>query len=94
MSKTVLTALCALALAGCSTVAEKTNFVSDESIKSQAAGAIGYAPADLTLVTRRTEGTNTYAVLKTKDKKEYACTINGGNLLTMGMTNPPVCNKR
>lgn len=94
MTKKLFAALCAAILAGCSTVAEKTNFVSDESLKSQAAGAIGYAPADLTLVTRRTEGTNTYAMLRTKDKKEFACTINGGNLLTMGMVNPPVCTKR
>ena len=94
MNKSVFAALCVVVLAGCSTVAEKTNFVSDESLKSQSAGAIGYAPADLTLVSRRTEGTNTYIVMKTNDKKEFACTVNGGNLLTMGMTNPPVCTRK
>jgi uncharacterized lipoprotein len=94
MNKIVAAALCALALAGCSTVAEKTNFVSDDKLKSQAAGTLGYAPSDLTLVSRRTEGTNTYVVLKASDKKEFACTVNGGNLLTMGMVNPPSCNKR
>lgn len=95
MSKNLIAALCAaIALAGCSTIAEKTNFVSDESLKSQSAGAIGVTPEELTLVSRRTQGTNTYAVLRTRDKKEYACTVNGGNLLTMGMTNPPSCNRR
>jgi uncharacterized lipoprotein len=94
MKKYVVAALCVMSLAGCSTVAEKTNFVSDDSLKSQVGGAIGYQPSDLTLVSRRTEGTNTYAVLKTADRKEFACTINGGNLLTMGMVNPPSCNRR
>lgn len=94
MSKTLFAALCALTLAGCSTIAEKTNMVSDDALKSQTAGAIGAMPADLTLVSRRTEGTNTYVVVKTRDQKEYACTVNGGNLLTMGMVNPPSCNRR
>jgi hypothetical protein len=94
MKKMVVAAMLAGALAGCSTVAEKTNFVSDDTLKSQAAGTLGYAPADLTLVSRRTEGTNSYVVLRARDKKEFACTINGGNLLTMGMTNPPSCTRK
>lgn len=51
-------------------------------------------PGDLSIVTRRTEGTNTYVNLKASDGKEFTCIINGGNLLTMGMTNAPRCNKR
>jgi hypothetical protein len=26
--------------------------------------------------------------------KTYACTVNGGNLFSFGMTNPPVCNPK
>ena len=26
--------------------------------------------------------------------KEFACVVNGGNLLTMGVVNPPLCNKK
>lgn len=78
-------------LAGCSTVAEKTNMMSDADIKAKVAGPLGYSPEALTLVNRRTEGTNTYATVRTADKKEFICTVNGGNLLSMGLTNPPDC---
>lgn len=84
----------ALALGGCASLAESTNTLSDEKILSQTAGTLGYSPKDLTITSRRTEGTNTYVDLKTKDKKEFVCVLNGGNLLTFGMTNPPSCNKK
>lgn len=83
-----------LALAGCSAIATKTNMLDDDKIRSQSAGVLGYEPADLTVVTRRTEGTNTYATLKARDGKEFTCLINGGNLLTMGLTNPPMCSRK
>lgn len=90
--------LAASQLAGCATVAGGTNMLTDERIVSESAGALGLAPANLTLVSRRTEGTNTYATLrareKDKDKAEYVCVINGGNLLSFGMVNPPTCTKR
>lgn len=28
------------------------------------------------------------------DKKEFTCVINGGNLPSFGMTNPPQCNRK
>ena len=93
--RNVLVVSCiAMVLGGCSVVAEKTNFISDADIKSQVGGTLGYSPADLTVVNRRTEGTNTYVVVQAKDKKEFACTVNGGNLLTMGMVNPPSCTRK
>ncbi|TWH99383.1 hypothetical protein IP90_03122 [Luteimonas cucumeris] len=79
---------------GCASLASSTNMLSDEDIVSQTAGAIGYPPAEVTLVSRRTEGVNTYVELQTRDGKPYTCIVNGGNLLSMGMTNPPVCNKK
>jgi len=95
MHKSIITiALLVLTLSGCAVVAEKTNFLSDTDLKSQAAGALGYTTADITLVSRRTEGTNTYAVVKTMDNKNFNCIVNGGNLLTMGMVNPPTCNQK
>lgn len=81
-------------LSACAMVAEKTNLMSDADIASQTGGALGYAPADLSVLQRRTEGTNTYVLLRARDKKEFACTLNGGNLLTMGMVNPPSCTKK
>ncbi|TWT21504.1 hypothetical protein FQY83_06680 [Luteimonas marina] len=91
---------CALALTialgavACSTLASSTNTLSDDKIRSESAGALGYEPSDLSIVSRRTEGTNTYVNLKANDNKEFTCIINGGNLLTFGMTSPPRCNKR
>lgn len=81
-------------LAGCSSIAAKTNRLSDERILSQTAGVIGTSPGELRLVDRRTEGTNTYVTVRTAAGASYACVINGGNLLSFGMTNPPVCNKK
>jgi outer membrane protein assembly factor BamE (lipoprotein component of BamABCDE complex) len=83
-----------VALAGCNVIASKTNVLTDDQIKSQAGGALGYSPEELTLVSRRTEGTNTFAALKSKDNQQFNCIINGGNLLTFGMTNPPSCAKK
>jgi hypothetical protein len=81
-------------LGGCAAVAEKTNFMSDSDIKSKVAGTLGYVPDDITLLSRRTEGTNTYVVVSGKNKKEFACTLNGGNLLTAGIVNPPSCSPK
>ncbi|MDH7453089.1 hypothetical protein QF205_08395 [Luteimonas composti] len=83
-----------LALSGCTSLASGTNSLSDDRIRSESAGALGYDPAELTLVSRRTEGTNTYASLKAADGKEFTCIINGGNLLSLGMTNPPACGRK
>jgi hypothetical protein len=84
----------AIIVTGCATVAENTTIISDERLVSQSAGALGYTPSDLTITSRRTEGVNTYVDLKAKDKKEFTCVINGGNLLSFGMTNPPQCNRK
>ena len=86
-----LAAGCGL-VSGCSAIATKTNSLSDADILSKTSGVLGLSPSDLTLVNCRTEGVNTYATLKAKSGKTYACTVNGGNLLSFGMTNPPVCN--
>jgi hypothetical protein len=78
-------------LSACSTIAEKTNFMSDSDIQSKVAGTLGYTPDAITLLSRRTEGTNTYVVVRAGGKKEFACTLNGGNLLSGGIVNPPSC---
>lgn len=90
---TAIAATC-VAATGCSSLASRTNSLSDERILSETGGVLGLSPADLTLLDRRTEGTNTYVTLKDKSGKTHACTVNGGNLLSFGMTNPPVCQTR
>ena len=91
---TVCAALFVALLSGCSTVAEKTNFLSDADIKSKVGGTLGHAADAITLIDRRTEGTNTYVTVRLRDKKEFACTLNGGNLLSAGIVNPPTCTPR
>jgi len=91
LKKLAFAGVTAALLGGCAVVAEKTNFMSDSDIRSKVAGTLGYMPEDITLVNRRTEGTNTYAMVRAKDKKEFACTLNGGNLLSAGIVNPPSC---
>lgn len=86
--------LVAAACSGCASLATSTNTLSDDRIKSESSGALGYSPEELSLVSRRTEGVNTYVNLKAKDGKEFTCIINGGNLLSFGMTNPPMCNRK
>ncbi|MFC3148291.1 hypothetical protein [Piscinibacterium candidicorallinum] len=83
-----------LPVLGCGTVAEKTNLLSDERVVSESAGVLGVPAGELKLVSRTASGTNTYAVLRGKDGKEYSCTVNGGNLLTLGMVNPPICQRK
>jgi hypothetical protein len=92
----VLLSICtALAsISGCAAIAGSTNMLTDEKIKSDTSGALGYSPDDLTITSRRTEGVNTYVNLKAKDRREFTCILNGGNLLTMGIVNPPMCNKK
>jgi hypothetical protein len=83
-----------MALGGCSSIASSTNMPSDDRLRSEAAGALGLQPDQLSLLNRRTEGTNTFYVVKARDGKEYSCTLNGGNLLSFGMTNPPNCSRK
>ena len=90
----LLSTLLVASLTACSAVATKTNTLSDERILSETGGVLGLSPSDLTLVDRRTEGVNTYVTLKASHGKTYSCTVNGGNLFSFGMTNPPVCNAR
>lgn len=94
-TNTVAIALAALfVLSGCGSIASSTNSLSDDRLKSEAAGSIGLSPGELALLNRRTEGTNTFYAVKARDGKEYNCVINGGNLLSFGMTNPPSCKRK
>ncbi len=84
----------ALTLGGCSSLVSKTNTLSDDKIRSQTSAALGLQPDELTIVSRRTEGTSTYVNLKTSDGKEFTCMISGGNILTLGIASSPVCGKK
>lgn len=82
----VLTA--AFMLAGC------VSTLSEDRIRTETAGAIGVSPDAVTISNVRHEMTNTYYTARTRNGDEYACILNGGNLMTFGMTNPAICNKK
>lgn len=79
---------------GCGALAGNTNMLTDERIRSEVGGAMGVRAEEVTIVDRRTEGTNTYVNVRTGNRQSHACIINGGNMLSFGMTNPPVCSRR
>lgn len=75
-------------LTGCT-----STILSNERIASETGGVLGVSPEEITIQNRRTEMTNTYYTAVTKSGVKYACIINGGNILTAGMVNPPICNR-
>jgi hypothetical protein len=92
--KVLLFCLCSLATTQCDTLYKHTNILSEDKIISESSGVLGYSPGDLTLVSKRTEGQSTFITLKAKDGKEFACVIQGGNVLTWGVSSPPDCRKK
>lgn len=72
----------------------QSTMLSDDRIASNTAGVLGVSPSEVKITDRRSEDpTNTYYTAVTK-KGSYACTINGGGILAVGLTNAPVCNKK
>lgn len=87
MNKSSICAIVALvAVSGC---ADK--ILSNDRIRDNTAMALGQPEGAVTISNRRYDGmTNTYYNAKTS-RGWYTCTINGGSVLAMGMTNPPTC---
>lgn len=79
-------------LSGCA-----TQLLSDDRIRNNTAGVIG-APADtITITDRHEELPNTYYTATVRNGKKvamYACSINGGTLLDVGMVTAPTCSKK
>lgn len=81
--------LCSIACAGC-----QTTLLSNDRIASATAGILGVPVSEVSISERRTDGpTNTFYTATTR-KGSYACIINGGSALSMGIVNPPTCNKK
>ena len=94
MKRVVKAAGIAVLLAAAGSVSAcQTEMMSDDRIVSNTAGVLGVSPDELTISERRSDGaTNTYYIAVTRSGRKYACTINGGGLLAMGLVNPPTCN--
>ncbi|KKL02492.1 hypothetical protein EIK76_10605 [Rheinheimera mesophila] len=84
---------CIHLLSACSVVAEKTNILTDQQLVEYAAGATGHPIASLELLQRSASGTVTSYKVKAKNNVTFHCVLNGGNILSMGIVNPPVCNQ-
>ena len=88
---------CALGvpLTGCASIeGSSKGMLTDDRIRSETSAALGYQPQDLTIESRRVQGTNTYVALTAKDGKQFNCMINGGNWLTLGLVNAPSCARK
>jgi hypothetical protein len=94
INQIIVIAVLTSSASGCSTIASSTNMLTDQRIKAETSGALGLEPAQVTILKRRTEGTSTYVNLLASNNQEYTCVIDGGDLLTMGMTNAPQCSKK
>lgn len=76
-----------LALSGCA-----STLLSDARIRDNTAMALN--EPSVAISNRRDDGmTNTYYTARTA-RASYACTINGGGVLAMGLTNPPQCTRQ
>lgn len=81
--------LAPLALSACA-----NTILSDDRIQSSTAGVLGVSPEQVTISNRRYDGmTNTYYTANTAGRS-YACTINGGTVLSLGIVNPATCTPR
>lgn len=81
--------LAPLVMSGCA-----NSILSDERIQSNTATALGVPESSVAISDRRYDGmTNTYYTA-TANGRAYACVLNGGTVMSMGMTNPPQCNPK
>jgi hypothetical protein len=92
-TRTLKTAMLAAAIGSTMLLgACQSQLLSDDRIASNTAGVLGVG--NVAVSNRRSTATNTYYDAVTKDGKHYACTINGGGALALGLTNAPTCNPK
>ena len=85
--KPILALLAGVALSGC---ADK--ILSDNSIRDQTALALNQPAAAVTISDRRYDGQLTTYYNASTPQGSYRCTISGGTINLMGMTDPPQCS--
>ncbi|HYW57035.1 MAG TPA: hypothetical protein VE934_08740 [Polaromonas sp.] len=78
-------------VAACSGCASQ--MLSDEKLRAHTSPLIGVSAAELTILNRNEQGTNTYYTARTKSGAEYHCSINGGGVLAAGMVQGGQCAK-
>lgn len=80
-------------IVGLSIVSSCANdMLSTSRVQTSVAGAIGVPVSDVTIIDQHADGpTNTVILAQTRTGRRYACSINGGGVLTLGMTNGTFC---
>ncbi len=88
--KAAITALAILPLAA--SCADQ--MLGNDRARDSISGSLGLSAADVTIVDRRADGpTNTNFLVDTRANGRFVCTINGGNIATLGMTNGAACRR-
>jgi hypothetical protein len=62
-------------------------------VREETSAVIGVPADEIAISNQRQEMINTFYTATTRSGERYACTLNGGNIMTLGMTNPATCNK-
>ena len=82
----LLIAAALLGLTGCA-----NELLSNDRIADETSGLLGHP---VTISDRQySGGVNTYYTATTDRGRRYRCTINGGTVLALGMTNAPSCER-
>ena len=81
--------LAPVALASCS-----NTMLPDDKIRTETASVLGVAPDQVAISSRNSDGVSDTSYLATANNRTYSCTINGGTVLSLGMSNAPVCTPR
>jgi hypothetical protein len=78
------------ALSGCA-----SQLLTEDRLLSNTADVLFVKPSDLTITERKEKVPNTFYVATiNKTGRQYNCIVNGGSVLTLGITNPPMCNPK
>lgn len=76
-----------LGITGCA-----NTIMSNQDISDKTSMALGVPSDQVSISNRRYDGgVNTYYTAQV-GRRQYACMINGGTVLSFGITNPPQCN--
>ena len=73
-------------MAGCA-----NQLMSDERIQSETAMALGQPDSAIRIANRRYDGATNTSYTAYTPRGTYACMINGGTVLSLGMTNAAQC---
>ncbi len=81
-----------LALGGCAVF--EGSLVSDGTVQTRTAEALGLAAPDVTITNRTDDSGTTYYTATTKSGTVYNCRMEGGTILSVGVADAPVCTKK